>query len=298
MSKTTIYEEIRDLLDTYNSLFNLKPSKLYDFKNLCDEIRLENQHKANEGLQPWLGIFEFSLQWLVSLHMGLNRENDVVPINTLQHRIQWALLGSACSFGFSIRNLCIDGFDVPAKALLRSYTESLFLSVAILFDEKLANEYQNAIDEEKIKTFWHTSASPKNLHKRLLTIEKEIGLDAEFIEKVKSWRIQEYSLLSEAAHLSYTLACMSVLTPALDETCKYAVFGKTSKMSLRTISYAAHITWYYSMLIQKKLFKIQDIDDGLLVINPKNIFHKSILLKHEILKRLIIKYWNKDDHSV
>ena len=128
------------------------------------ELWTENEARAAELLQPWLAVLEFGLDWLGSVHLALNNEHEIGPREP-QFRVPWALVGSACAFGWSLRQACLTGFDTPARALLRTYVESLLLCLATLHDKDLADEYQAADTDAAAVNFWHTTASPKNLHR-------------------------------------------------------------------------------------------------------------------------------------
>ena len=124
-----------------------------------------------------------------------------------------ALDGAAVSFGLSLRTLCLSGFDTPARALLRSYVDALLLCLAVLHDDDLAQAYIDAQDDAQVKTFWHKRASPKNLHNLIIQIEKITGFDQETIAAMTEYRRGEYEILSQSAHLSYTVSCLTSMAP-------------------------------------------------------------------------------------
>ena len=74
---------------------------------------------ASRGLQPWLGLFEFGLEWLSYIHIALDAgvksdAKDSLPTNL----VAYALTGSGVSFGLALRSLCLSGFDTPARGVV------------------------------------------------------------------------------------------------------------------------------------------------------------------------------------
>src|SRR5436190_100400 len=132
----------------------------------------------------------------------LSSKQGLGPLNS-DVRAPWALVGSAVSFGLSIRSLTLSGFDTPARALLRTYVETLLLCIAVLHDQSLAKAYVAAEADAEVKNFWHSVASPKRLHDRIIAVERKLGLDDEAIDGMTKWRREEYEILSQSSHLSF-----------------------------------------------------------------------------------------------
>lgn len=168
-----IYEEIHRALQAHYKRTSHGMPSSSEFRRLCAKQAIRNRKAASRGLQPWLGLFEFGLEWLSYIHIALDAgvksdAKDSLPTNL----VAYVLTGSGVSFGLALRSLCLSGFDTPARALLRSYVEALLLCLATTHDPD-----QRAQEDDEIKTFWHTAASPKNLHRRIVKIEKTTGLD-------------------------------------------------------------------------------------------------------------------------
>jgi hypothetical protein len=223
----TIYQEIEDRWRSAHADIHCEVSPRDDFHRMLFERETLAQAKTTDGLQPQLGILEFGLEWLSYVHVALAQKDGMGPTQP-EASAAWALTGSAVSFGLSIRSLCINGFDTPARALLRTYVETLFLCLALLYDRSLAEEYAAAATDAAVKNFWHTSASPKNLHQRIITIEKSMEFDdaGEF----PAWRRREYEILSQSSHLSFIAAALTSMSPQLGEPGKFspAIFGLAS----------------------------------------------------------------------
>jgi hypothetical protein len=173
---SVIYAEIeREWMAHYRRIPCETPSRT-EFRDLCVSQEANTRDHTSDGLQPWLAIFEFGIEWLACIHVALDTETSVNQ-QTPCHRVTSNLIGSAVSFGLSLRNLCLSGFDTPARALLRSYVEILLLCLAVLHDESLAQAYKDAQDDEQAKDFWDKCASPRKLHDRIIQIEKNLKFD-------------------------------------------------------------------------------------------------------------------------
>jgi hypothetical protein len=258
------------------------------------EAEAEARSKTTNVLQPQLGIFEFGLEWLAYVHVALSKQGELGPIHQ-EARAAWALIGSAVSFGLSIRSLLLTGFDTPARALLRTYVETLFLCIALLHDRNLAKAYVAAETDEQVKDFWHTSASPKKLHERIIAIENETGLGDDIVQSMTQWRRQEYEILSQSSHLSYVAAVLTAVTQKLGEKGRYApsFLGLASEGSPRTIFYAAASTWYFSRMSHDKLLGY-DAAEALIVLDKENEWHQRLVAGRDTLSVVTLSHW-KDD---
>ncbi len=166
----TIYEEIEQAWKKVYRDVELNPDERGMFTEFISDQEKQARTKAIVGLQPWLAIFELGIEWLSYVHVALT---SGLPNNSGEdrYRASWALVGAAVSFSLSIRLLCISGFDTPARALLRSYVEALLLCRAALDDKQLAKAFVNSETDEQVKDFWHSMASPKNLHRRIIELK-------------------------------------------------------------------------------------------------------------------------------
>jgi hypothetical protein len=287
-----IYQEIeRNWAALYQKMSCEAPSRA-EFSDLCAETETENRRQGSDGLQPWLGIFEFGIEWLSYIHHSLDTRNGVNQ-HTPCYQVTWALVGAAVSFGLSIRTLCLSGFDTPARALLRSYVEALLLCLAVLHDEGLAQDYRVAQDGEQVKAFWHKIASPKNLHNRIIQIEKTLGVDQDTIALMKNYRIQEYEILSQSAHLSYPACVNTVFVSKLGSDLRYddsdllhpGILGLATEASVRTIHYAAITNWYFSCIGYHSILG-RDASKCLLLLDMESDLQRRIVIGRDVLSSI------------
>lgn len=290
---SAIQSEIDELWLTYHADAQRPVKARSEFHGLRERLWSENEAKSTELLQPWLAMLEFGLEWLAYVHLALNADDEIGPKKP-NFRVPWALIGSASSFGWSLRHACVLGFDTPARALLRTYVESLFLCLACLYDKSLAQAYQAADSDQKVVNFWHTLASPRNLHRRIIEIEQSLGLEADVIADLTEWRRAEYEVLSQSAHLSYLAAVMTCLPVSIDddEVHRVGIFGRATANSQRPLSYAARTTWYFCRLSYGKLVGRSPEDDCLLVADKEDENHRSMVIGWEVLSTITRRHWN------
>lgn len=294
VSRASIYEEIEERWRTTYADMHRIPSPRDGFDKLLQEAETEARAITTTALQPHLAIFEFGLEFLSYVHIALSSNNQIGPSDE-DTRAAWALTGSAVSFGVSIRSLVISGLDTPARALLRTYVEALLLCVAILHDPALGKAYVAADTDTQIKNFWHSVASPKRLHERIIAIERKIGFGQEIIDSMTRWRLEEYEILSQSSHLSYRAAALTTLSQKLEdrEAIAPALFGLASAYSPRTVHYAAATAWYFSRLSNPVLLG-KRTGECVIVLDKENEWHQRMVAARDTLSDIMIKYWTTE----
>jgi hypothetical protein len=287
-SQVNIYDKIDSHWRAGHERIEIDAPPWGTFLEFLTKLETETQSKTVEGLQPALGIFELSLEWLSYAHVTLSSKKGHFSCSE-DARVPWALIGAAVSFGLGIRRLSLSGLDTPARALLRTYVETLLLCIVALHDSSVCEAFIKAEADSDVKNFWHKIASPKNLHERVIQIEREKGIEESAIAEWKSWRRQEYEVLSQSSHLSYVAAFLTTLCPKLDdeETFVPGLFGQPNANSLRTVSYAAATTWYFSRMSMSKILG-KDKDKCLIVLDAENEWHQRLFISHEALSAVFL----------
>jgi len=291
ISRASIYDEIEEIWRMVYGDMHRNPAPRNGFNDLLLEAETEARVATTTVLQPHLAIFEFGLEFLAYVHIALSSEDQLGPSNE-NTRAAWALTGSAVSFGVSIRSLVISGLDTPARALLRTYVEALLLCTAVVHDHALGEAYVAADTDAQILEFWHSTASPKRLHERIVAIEKKAGFDKEIIDALTKWRREEYEVLSQSSHLSYIAAALTSLSGKLgrEEVIGPAIFGLASVHSPRTIFYAAATTWYFSRLSNSVLLG-NKVGECAIVLDKENDWHQRMVAARDTLSDVMLKHW-------
>jgi hypothetical protein len=288
----TIYDEIEKTWAKAYDDVQRKQDERGSFTEFISDEETEARTKGIVDLQPWLAIFELGIEWLSYVHVALSNDLEKNTGDS-RYRATWALVGSAVSFGLSIRLLCISGFDTPARALSRSYTEALLLCLAALDDEQMATAFVNSETDEQIKNFWHSIASPKNLHKRIIEIERKSGLSSADVDSMTSWRREEYEILSQSSHLSYAASVLTSRTRPLggdEDKRAIGIWGMASEFSHRTVFYAAATTWHFSRYGYRHLIGRQP-SEGLLAFDREDEWQRKIALGRDVLADLVSAHW-------
>jgi hypothetical protein len=138
----------------------------------------------------------------------------------------------------AIRILIQSGFDVQAKALLRSLDECCEFFSAILVKPDLAKEFFDSQELEKSREFWH-----KNVNKGRLRalIDQHISELGDFgVEQMATWRLEERLVTMTAKYVSFISGYMAYVGDESNETDdnQLGLFGRKSKNSIRTDRYA------------------------------------------------------------
>jgi hypothetical protein len=290
--KKNIYDEIEERWRAVYADMHRNPSPRSGFAKLLLEAEAEARAKTTDGLQPQLAIFEFGLEFLAYVHVALSSKEGLGPMNN-DVRAPWALIGSAVSFGLSIRSLVMSGFDTPACALLRTYVETLFLCIAVLHDRSLAKAYVSAETDAQVKDFWHSAASPKKLHERIIAIETKVGLDEEVTNQMTRWRREEYEILAQSSHLSFLAAALTAVSPKLGDEDAFgpAIFGQASAYSPGTVFYAAATTWYFSRMSNPVLLG-KSPSECAIALDKENEWHQRLVAGRDTLSDMMLKHWN------
>lgn len=296
---TSIYKEINNIWTEKHQEAGIVAPNLAEFGTILLRTRKECKIQNKKNLQPWLGIFEFGLQWLANLHTAFVLDKDSLP--KAPATAPWLLIGTGCSYGLAIRNLIIDGLDTPARALLRSFTDTLLLCLAVLDDHELGNTFSSAQSPEDVKSFWHKTISPKKLHERIMAVERSFGLDKSHsgeventIKELSEWRKVNYDILSQAVHPSYLTSVLNCFAPNHEdqEALEPAFLGKSSSNSKLTISYAAITLWYFSRFGYLYIFEGKGNIPSLVGLDKFDESHRFVLIGRDVLSRLTLKYWD------
>jgi hypothetical protein len=288
---STIYDQIAEKWRAVYEEIS-RPAEGEDtLKELLEEQEKKARELASKELQPQLALLEQGVQWLAFVFVALDQRMDE-PNQPAHVRAAWALVGAAVSFGASVRLLCLCGFDTPARALLRSYSEALLLCLAILDDASLAPSFTAAQDDAAVKDFWHTTASPKNLHQRVIRLEERSGLDPESVQELLDWRREEYEIFSQSSHLSYVAACLTARSESFAEKNAFeiAIVGNATPTSRGTLSSAVVSTWHFARFSYNYVIGHQ-ASSALLVVDKENEWHRRIVVGHDIFSRMVMANW-------
>lgn len=160
-------------------------------------------------------------------------------------------------------------------------------------DEDLAEEFTNAQDDTAVKDFWHTSASPKKLHARIMELGKASGFNDVDVEGLTAFRRQEYEILSQSSHLSFVGAVLTVHTPKLGEpeAIQRGPLGGANDFSIRTLQYAIFATWHFCRFAYGEIVTKDEL--GLVRHDAKDEWHVRLFVGREVFSDIVMKYWSR-----
>ncbi|MER0214824.1 MAG: hypothetical protein DU481_01235 [Nitrosomonas sp.] len=291
-----IHDELLQAWSRYFKDASIEYSDIHGLRNYRPKASLLAAEAEIDALQPWFAVQEVTVDLLFNIYLSLNNN---VPGPPVEHRrlAPWALVGAASGFGASLLLSCAAGYDTPAKAQLRTYTEALLLLAATQYDSKLADDYLSATTDAKVLDFWHKKAGPTKLHKRIIAIEKQFGFSDAEIASFTELRRREYETLSQSSHLSFLGATMTCLSPSITDPdiLRLRLLGGPTMSSLRTLGYAAFTTWHVLRLVKAKFLPISKSDEPLLIISPQDPISQRIMAGWFALEQTIPKYLSTID---
>jgi hypothetical protein len=295
MDQETYRKESTELWERY--FREVRREQQYDhrFCEFLDNIRTEEENKAPSVFQPWLGLFEDSIQWLANLWGILHREFENDSNKSKLFLSTWSLVTASLNHAISVRLLVISGLDNPARGAVRALDEYLCTSIAILNQPELAKGFQQAQAPDEASQFWYENFNTKKLRKHLNSVEKEFRLKGHISFEFREWREEELSVFSQTIHPTYMAGCMVAgLTSVKDEN-SAGIFGQLSASSERTLHYACKSIWYFSRFGFNIMFNEHKALKPLISFDKEDEMQQMVIIGRNVLNELNQKYW---EHTV
>jgi hypothetical protein len=157
-----------------------------------------NSTRFTLHLQNYIVLYDQFATWLTELATLLifqPRQNGETS------RPAYGFLTAAiCSLALSIRHQVVIGHDLAAKILVRSLYEYVDVLMLLIARPELVAEYEE-LDFEKANEFWHRHVKSSKARRALwASVAPGIPVPIDW----NDWRKQEDTILSIAAHPSYT----------------------------------------------------------------------------------------------
>ena len=209
-------------------------------------------------------------------------------------------MGTSCVQAVAIRRLCLDGLDLPARAILRTLIETLNTCMFISFDSKLRSKIIGINKLEDSRDLWKEEFTSKKIDERYhelfskpATIKEIPGL----IEKLRAWQKEEIFITNQAIHPSYVGALLATYPPPFStEPPQPGMLGTATSMSMRTISFTCKAIFFYALLGFKALH-LADKDTGKIIFEFNKESQTDVLVVngHLVIIELMTKHWSEDD---
>ncbi|MFG1203659.1 hypothetical protein V5F29_14820 [Xanthobacter aminoxidans] len=170
--------------------------------NIARHSRARSSRKKLHQLDTWVSIYDEYTSWFHSVSISLqdplktDRYNEKLYLNrsllVLSVRIFSDLL--------AIRSLCLDGFDVQAKNILRSTVENIDVLCAIIIDPDISEKFCDANDPIKSNEFWHRFVSKGKLGKFQIEKVNSMLKDRDAADSLIKMMYKYNEVLGAASH--------------------------------------------------------------------------------------------------
>lgn len=291
-----INKEINNLWKKAKNDYKLKVYFQGNFSSVVETLYEENNYDLQSQiyLQPWLAILDQGILWLMSLYFAFDEGEKPARKNTMA--IQ-SLIGAACVQANAIHLLCKKGLELPAKAILRSFLETLISCIIIMYDENLRKGYMKANTPHKSWKFWSKHLREKSLIEKLRLIFIEQGVEEEKITEFNSWISEEFGVTSEAVHPSYVSAVFATHPfPLVGEIFPLGILGSPTALSQKTLSTASKFLWFFSVVSMGFLLEPQKGKrKPLLKLKKYTTTSKIFAVSYSIYWQLVHSYWDYED---
>lgn len=197
-------------------------------------------HKVDQ-LDAWTEIFDQILSWAIAhnfaLQLTMTAGNGITEIN----KCRMSIGASIISLSLSVRRLCLDGFDFPARQVVRCLREYIDVLSLLNLNTDLCGDFINGQDEISANKFWHKHISKGKAIKSINNNRRVIVGD-NIISAIEQWRSQEDKMMAMASHPSY-LSGITTLIPTFhrdpDSLHTFTGFlGVKSTLCIRPLRYA------------------------------------------------------------
>ncbi|MCL5974765.1 MAG: DUF5677 domain-containing protein, partial [Gammaproteobacteria bacterium] len=229
-------------------------------------------------------IEEISLAQLFAVSLGLltmsfNSEEsseNLLPLDWISDSLTpnpnfviQALLSQITTYSQSIIKLCQNGFDNPARALVRVTIELIQQTLVLTANKHDLRSYVNAHEDHEASMVWHKLFGKGKLDKKLTEIEKELGLTDDLINSTKTARQGAHTFYSQNIHHSFTASCVGSRAWSFDDdSSRISLFGGASTSLRVPLNELNTNLWYFNTVFLSILKKIH----GIKLSNPEKGF--------------------------
>ena len=172
---------------------------------------------------------------------------------------------------FAIRHLCIEGFDVTAKTVLRSTIEYIDVLVIAAIDSSICRDFVDNETNEETNEFWNKyfrGGKRGSRARRLMRkawVEREIFSDYESVVDFDNWLYYDKDVLTMSGHASWLGGVFSNIVLGSKSDDKWlGMFGSKGEISTHTLHETVkHI---FKFLVLSGNMPFEKSDDNICVI--------------------------------
>jgi len=297
----TIDEEIaalwEDQLNRLKHLDDLDARPEEDISEMIDDQAAKSDAVIRIAYPNSLRILEEGIHWLTVLHVGLHEALQTATEGSKTEnrlRAPWALVGAGCAYAVAVRRLVLSGLDGPARVVLRSLAESLFVCIVLLDRDDLRDEYQTAGATGLEYEFWNRELRTAKLEGHLGRVESGLKtIDASVLESMSQWRKRQMQRLSGHVHLGYGQAVLTAMPP-WDKMHFVGSLGAPSTGTAGTLTEATTALWYFATVGGYKLILSPDSPVSAVVgaDYTERGWWNQIIVGREVFIQLVLNHWN------
>lgn len=228
-------------------------AKRDNLRDLIHQNRIKTSKVVKSHLEPWLCCFDEGVMFLNFVN---NWIWEIQELDPGKHRAAVMILaGRGCTLAAAIRELVVSGFEDPARALTRTFHETLELILAILADDSLNKEYMREDDGFDENEFWKKHIGFGRINIYLQKTAKRAGFTEQEIKSWQSERNENKKILSGSIHLAPFSAFRSSLVPSLANPKMFcrSTFGHHSLHTPGLLLHLAEEIWRFGSMFLRLL---------------------------------------------
>ena len=260
------------------------------------ESRKRNRGVKIEQLELSILAYDEFVSWFLSLYsvilesISRKRIDDKHKDLFICHLV---LISKITSDLLAIRTLCIEGFDVSAKTLLRSTVEYIDVLIIVTLDPSISDEFCKTDSHEKSNEFWNNyfrggrrvnkaRRMMRNAWMSRLKFEKyhdAVGFD--------NWLYDSRDVLAMSGHPSWLGGYFSSIVLGTDYSDNWmGIIGSKGEISTTTLMDAVKHIYKYLVLSDDMPFEIESIEGKILVYDASQELERHIMIGRDFLKVL------------
>lgn len=224
--------------------------------SITEVVKASKKRNRSLKIKPfeiWIIIYDEYLSWFVSFFTVTQKCLDTAKKGTVEHdmlRCFLVLTSKIISDLFAIRHLCVEGFDIAAKTLLRSTIEYIDILTIVAIEPSIGREFVDTESNEDSNNFWskYLRGGKKGSKARRLMrkawVKRGLASDYQMAVEFDKWFYEYSDLLMMSSHPSWHGGALSNLVMGGQLKDGWlGMFGAKGEISTRTLHEAIkHIT--------------------------------------------------------
>lgn len=256
-----------------------------------EAARLNRAH-AIQTLDVWLELFDECVAWLVSLHYVLHPTKKNESALDGSQKALFCLVARIIVDLMAVRSLCLAGFDVSAKALLRSISEHLETAILICIEPDLANEFVETETREQSNHFWHKHLAKGKARQKIQSYWNEVLKDSDSAASISEFRNHHMDVTGMALHPSILAGYFSILPIGADDSPDAEwplIFGRKARISERTLASAITMIFEFILLCDHIPFESRPRNNLHIPFDKENELHVHVKHGRLTLTSIILR---------